>query len=394
MKRITGVLRDYAWGSLTDIPRILGTEPSGTPQAEYWLGAHPLAPSDADGRPLDDLISDHPDLLGDRCRTAFGDRLPFLMKLLAAAHPLSLQAHPSRRQAEAGFAAEERLGIPRDHPERNYRDDWPKPELLCALTDFDALYGLRDPERTRELFAALGGTGADDLLAGLDGPGEPADRLREVFLSLLKQPRPGLTERVTAAARRRLAHPGGAPRDVDRFAETAVRLATDRPGDPGILAALLMNRLTLHRHEALFVPAGMMHAYLRGTGVEVMATSDNVLRCGLTAKHIDIDALVDVVDFAPADPVRVTAAPVVPGLWHYRTEAREFAVWRTGGLTSPVDLPAAGRPRIVLAVDGPVALAGGGGPVDLPQGRAVLVSAEERVRVGGPGVAFIASSGV
>lgn len=390
MKQLTGVVKDYAWGSSTAIPRLLGTTPDGAPQAEYWLGAHPLSPSSAEGLALDELIADRPEMLGEQSVAHFGPRLPFLMKVLAAETPLSLQAHPSRTQAEIGFAREEAAGIPRDHPTRMYRDNWPKPELLCALGPFDALYGFRHPERSAELFAALELDALADAVSGLRGPVDPAAAMRDLCTSFLHLPTGELPDRVVAAARPLADRPD----DLGEFARTATRLGDQYPGDPGILVALLMNRTTLQRFDALYVPAGLLHAYLHGTGIEVMATSDNVLRGGLTAKHVDVDDLAEVLDFRPCDPTPVRPDEVAPGLWHYQTAAPEFGVWRATDLPAPVELPARGRARIVLAVEGTLQLDTTTGRVALAGGEALLFAAHETATVSGQGTAFIAAPGI
>ena len=390
MKHLTGVVKDYAWGSATEIPRLLGTIPDGSPQAEYWLGAHPLSPSLADGRALDELIADQPGLLGAESHARFGARLPFLMKVLASEQALSLQAHPSRAQAEAGFAREEAAGIPRDHPTRMFRDTWPKPELLCALGTFDALYGFRGPRRSAELFTALGVDALNALIAPLRDPDDVAAVIRGTCVSFLHLPHDGLVHEVVEAA---WAH-AEAPGDLGLFARTALQLAEIYPGDPGVLVALLMNRITLQRSEALYVPAGLLHAYLHGTGIEVMATSDNVLRGGLTGKHVDVDGLTGVVDFRPCVPALVPHEEVQPGLWHYVTPAPEFGVWRAAQLPGPVDLPAHGRARIVLAVAGTLQVDSGSGPVELSQGDALLFAAHEAATLQGDGIAFIAAPGI
>lgn len=395
MRQLAGVVKDYAWGSTTAIPEIRGTSPDASPQAEYWLGAHALAPSLADGRPLDRLIAEDPTLLGEESLARFGKCLPFLVKILAADEQLSLQAHPSRSQAEAGFAREEAAGIPREHPTRTYRDDWPKPELMCALGPFEALYGFRDPQRSAELLSALvaAATDTEDLapvLAGLHDHDDPAEALRRACVTFLHLPRGGLVDAVVRAAECHLDDAG----EVGELARTAVGLAAHYPGDPGILVALLMNRVVLSRFEALYVPAGMMHAYSRGTGVEVMGTSDNVLRGGLTGKHVDVDGLADVVDFRPCEPIRVHHEEVAPGLWHYVTPAPEFTVWRAAQLPAPVPLPAAGRARIVLVVEGEVRLDAPDGPVRLGSGDAVLLGADETATLSGDGAAFVAAPGI
>ena len=222
------------------------------------------------------------------------------MKVLAAEQPLSLQAHPNRAQAEAGYAREQLLAVPRDAPYRNYRDGWPKPELLCALQPTEALCGFREPKETYELFARLGVASALRLVEPLrDGT---AESLAVVFRRLLQLGRTtfarGVVEDLLTVA--------GSPPDDDRelaaFGQTAVEIAQFYPADPGILAALMMNRLAFGPYDAIFLPPGDLHAYLRGGGIEIMANSDNVLRGGLTPKHIAVDELIDVLEFAPSCP--------------------------------------------------------------------------------------------
>ena len=169
MQRLVGEVQHYDWGSDQAIPEILGEQPNGQPWAEYWLGAHPKAPSVlADGVTLDQWLADHPEELGRASRDAFGDRLPFLLKILSASHALSIQAHPSRGQAERGFAAENEAGVGLGDPNRIFRDDWPKPEMIVALTDFDALCGFRDPSSSLVLLSGLGKLdGLDEVLAPL-----------------------------------------------------------------------------------------------------------------------------------------------------------------------------------------------------------------------------------
>ncbi|HET9561100.1 MAG TPA: type I phosphomannose isomerase catalytic subunit, partial [Propionibacteriaceae bacterium] len=168
MERLTGVIQPYAWGSPTAIPEFLDLEPTGEPQAELWFGAHPLAPSLVEGEPLDKVVAQDPvRVVGRAAVEAFGSRLPFLLKIIAAAQPLSLQAHPSREQAEAGYAREQAAGVPRESPHRTYRDGWPKPELLCALAETEALCGFREPGETYNLFEELAVGSALELVAPL-----------------------------------------------------------------------------------------------------------------------------------------------------------------------------------------------------------------------------------
>jgi mannose-6-phosphate isomerase len=329
-----------------ETPYTLGVEPDGTPWAELWMGAHPSAPSRVaeSGRTLGEHIAIDPErALGREVARRFGGELPFLLKVLAAAGPLSLQAHPSAAQARAGFEAEEAAGVPRDAPHRNFKDPRHKPELLCALDPFEALCGFRPVEETLALLHALPTDALASMRATLSAKPD-AQGLREVFTELMRlaaAPRVALVHDVVAAARRVVDGP---------FAHEcawAVRLDDRYSGDAGVVASLLLNFVTLAPGEAIFLPAGNLHAYLHGTGVELMANSDNVLRGGLTPKHVDVDALLSILDFTPMKfaPVR----PIDDGVEAiYETPVEEFRLSR---VRTPFDAVASG-PEILLVVEG------------------------------------------
>jgi mannose-6-phosphate isomerase len=393
MERLTGVIQPYAWGSLTAIPEFLGVESTGKPHAELWFGAHPLAPSMLEGEPLDKLVAQDPvALVGGASVETFGPRLPFLLKVIAAAQPLSLQAHPSRRQAEAGFEREQAAGIPRDAPNRSYRDGWPKPELLCALFETDALCGFREPSETYRLFERLGAASALELVQPLaDVAVSAEERLAAVFARLL---------RLTPEQRSVIADVVRAAESLDRyddvasFARTACELNTHYPDDPGVLAALLMNRITLQPGDALYMPAGNLHAYLSGGGVEIMANSDNVMRGGLTPKYINVDELLAILDFTPGFPGLITPVEESPGVWRYPTPAPEFALWRIQSEGEPVGVPGSGSGRILLVTDGDLTATSLTTKIDLVRGQAALLSAGEEGTVTGRGMAFVGGPGV
>jgi mannose-6-phosphate isomerase len=370
-------VRPYAWGSRTVIADLLGEQvPSAHPQAELWFGAHPAAPShlvhpDGARTSLLEAISADPEgLLGpDRC-AHWDATLPFLLKVLAADEPLSLQAHPSLRQARAGYAREDAAGIPLDAPHRNYRDPHHKPELICALTEFHALVGFRDPDRTVALLDALDVpelAAHTDLLAGQPD----ADGLRALFTTWITLPQSSLDVLVPAlqAGCVRLAGAGGEFRQEVR---TVLELSERYPGDAGVLAALLLNRVVLAPGEALHLPAGNLHAYLTGAGVEVMANSDNVLRGGLTPKHVDVAELVAVLDFTAGPPPVLTGRP--DGAWvRYDTPAREFLLRRLDAGARAVPVPDGG-PRILLCTRGSAVVSAGDKELKLGRGGSVWLA--------------------
>jgi len=388
MLHLTGQIRDYAWGSLTAIPELLGADPTGEPQAEYWLGAHPLAPATIDGVGLDQVLTEHPEWVGEPARSQFS-RFPVLMKILAAEHPLSLQAHPNREQAEQGFADENHRKIPLAAPNRIYKDNWPKPELIVALTPFDALCGFRDPAQTVDLFTRLGVSEGFSTVIGPLSKRKGQAGIAEVFLDILSQDHPSHVDEILRLA------PKYADEDSDLglFARTALELNRNFPHDPSILAAMLLNRLHLEPSEGLFLPTRTLHSYLGGVGIEVMACSDNVLRGGLTSKYINVDELIRVVDFNPYEIAPVETADD-GGFVRYITPAPEFTVWRGELTAEPMDVPDTESCRIALVVDGEAHLCTGDECWDVDEGEAVLIPYGEHVTASGSATIFISAPGV
>lgn len=375
--------RDYAWGSMTAIAELEGREPSGRPEAEVWFGDHPASPAlvgDGTGRALDEWIATEGPAHG------VSEPLPYLLKILAAASPLSIQVHPSLSEARAGFAREEAAGIARDAATRTYRDANHKPEIIVSIGDeFLALAGFRDVAATRRLLASIPGSGAEKLATRLTRP----DELGAVVADLL-------TGSATAEVMDILAHLDTA--SSVEFAgelEAARRILAAHPSDPGVVVALLLNLVRLGRGEAIFVPAGMPHAYLRGIGVELMAASDNVLRGGLTSKHIDVGELLSVLVARPQE-VPIMRARREPGaLMSYDgIEADDFALGRIE--RSDADAPTVvGVPTatIVLAVEGAPRVSQGPDVVELVAGAACFATPGEQLTVTGSGAVFIARPG-
>lgn len=368
---ITNTPRDYAWGSTSAIAGLFGREPSGAPEAELWLGAHPGSPA----RVVDPATAGGAATLID---VLAGERLPFLLKILAAASPLSLQAHPTMAQAAAGFDRENALGIPLDDPTRNYKDAFHKPEIIFALSDrFDALCGFRPVAETRELLAPLGDAVAPLLERLVDD-----SSLAPVFEWLISRGE-GVDALVAAVV-------AAAPAHSDKLAyQTVTLLAAHYPGDPGILISLLLNSVSLKRGEVLYLPAGNIHAYLDGLGVELMAASDNVLRGGLTPKHVDVPELLSVLDFSPVPVPYLAPVALADGVEAYRPDVRDFELLHVTG-DSSVELAAN---AIAICTDGQFAVTGADEIVALGLGEAVFVSGEAVLEITGAGDLFIATSG-
>jgi mannose-6-phosphate isomerase len=343
MERIIGVVQHYAWGDHRAIPELLDRPPDQRPWAELWLGSHPGGPSHTTG--------------GQPVSTVYGE-LPYLLKVLAAAQPLSLQTHPDRRQAEEGFARDEQAGLALDDPRRTYRDRSPKPEVLCALTPFDALSGFRPVEQTVTLLDDIGVSSLSDRLRhdGLEAV------VRELYRGSVD-----LAEIVRTCATSSL---------------PAARLVTDLarayPDDPSVAVTLLLHRVALEPGEAIFLGPGNLHAYLSGVGVEVMSASDNVLRAGLTVKHVDVDQLLQVVSFDPVAEPRTIPTQTAPHSWRYDTPNTPFRLWRWQ-LDEAITHTATGR-ELVLCVDGDA------GPIR--RGECMILARGETIVLGGPATLF------
>jgi mannose-6-phosphate isomerase len=375
LRLLRNPVQRYAWGSRTAIPSLIGQPAipaSEPPAAELWMGAHPSAPSrvvrDGEEVGLDQLAADDPGLLGARVAGRFG-RLPFLFKLLAADRSLSIQCHPDAAAARRGFEREERLGVAIDARERSYRDASHKPELLVALGRFDALVGFRAPAEIRERLSRAGARELDGAIAGLEGEGGLAG-----FLASLLRLDAAASGAMLARAAERLAGDPGAEAAWFR------RLLTEHPGDAAALAPLFLNLVELAADQAIFLDAGVLHAYLRGAGLELMASSDNVLRGGLTDKHIDVDELFAVLRAEPSAPAVLSPRAVDDRLRSYDTPAAEFRLCYVdvdGGVYERVRADSAG-PEIVLSLAGQCRLTdlGTGDLVRLARGDAAIVCAD------------------
>jgi mannose-6-phosphate isomerase len=396
--RLENPIQNYAWGSHSAISRLLGRpSPNGKPEAELWMGAHPDAPSLVlpSRESLATLLERDPArLLGAQNEARFGARLPFLLKVLAAEAPLSLQAHPTREQACAGFDAEEAAGVPLDSAQRNYKDRSHKPELLCALTPFIALCGFRPIEDTLALFRELNAKHVGYLIDILEQRPTAAGlgQLFSTLLGLSPERRADLARETLDACTLLCAVEG-------RFQHEftwAVSIGVLYPGDIGIVSALLLNLVQLAPGEAIYLPAGNLHAYLQGVGVEIMANSNNVLRGGLTPKHVDPVELLRVLEFHAA-PANVLRGEVHGSARVYRTPTAEFEL-ESIALSPKESVTLSDRrgPEILFCQKGQLSVRGNEEHVALAlaQGQAVFVAADESsYAVSGEGTLFRASVG-
>lgn len=385
MYRLENQVRHYGWGAMTAIAELTGRKPSGLPEAELWIGAHPGAPSviadppAQQGRRFDEVIAEAAEQhLGAYAAFRFG-RLPFLTKVLAAAAPLSLQVHPTEDQARAGYARERALGLDSADPGSNYKDEHHKPEMILALTDFVALCGFREPREAAEDFRWLARSAkittqaadeAEAIAAGLE-----AGDLAGVFAHLLGGPAREISRGVRQLVDAAPAVIAGATATGQSLAEVP-DLAGHYPGDPGVVISLLLNLVRLAPGQAIALPAGNVHAYLRGVGVEVMAASDNVLRGGLTPKRVDVAELLKTVDFRPLPIPFVEPELAAGGTVVFRPGFAEFQLQRLDldlGQAAPIEQRG---PAIILCIEGVADVSVMGTSEVLVQGESIFLPAE------------------
>ena len=368
---ITNTPRDYAWGARGEISALLGRPATDAIEAELWLGAHHGSPSVILDPQQTGGAGDLAAWVSADPRTVLGPtpRFPFLLKVLAAGSPLSLQAHPTAEQAAAGFAREEAAGIPLDAPERNYKDPYPKPEMLLAVSErFRALCGIRSAAATRaalerlaELAAPLPGAreGIATILARLEGDDSIGSVIAWLFTGA-----EGSRDAVAAVAAAAAANSEEWP--------TQAEIAALHPGDAGLVVSLLLNEVELAAGEAIFLPAGNIHAYLRGVGIELMEASDNVLRGGLTPKHIDVPELLSVLDTRPHGVPWLHPEVPLPDVRVFRPEGVGFELIEfEGDGPCPLD-----GPSIALCLDGAFSITGRSS-AELARGDSVYITPDE-----------------
>lgn len=388
MVLIDGAVKNYGWGSVTAIPELLGRGATGEPVAELWFGAHPSGPSLVcdSNIPLDEHVEADPAAaLGTAVAREFGS-LPFLLKVLAAAAPLSLQTHPSDAQARAGFEREESLGIDRDGENRCFRDRRHKPELICALTEFSALCGFREPSESLELLATIPTEALDPVRDRLTAEPSP-EGVRGLLQWLLSQSRESAADLVGSVVWACLSE-SSLPFAAERA--MVVELGRRYRDDPAVVVALLLNLVTLQPGEAIFFGPGNLHAYLGGTGVELMANSDNVVRAGLTTKYVDVATLLVIVDTSPM-AVDVQRPSAVDGVVRYRSAVPEFSLQRID-LDGEVEIEPG--PAILLCISGHAHIEGQSARYPLARGAAAWMPASDGpARLNGTATLFRAGLG-
>lgn len=395
---LTNTPRDYAWGSLDGIAAFTGHPASGAPEAELWFGTHPGSPShtprtfpagERRHQTLRDWVAAEPErLLGSPDAT----ELPILLKILAARTPLSLQVHPSPEQAEQGFADEIARGVPADAFIRSYKDPYPKPEIIVAVSEsFEAICGFRPADQVADFAADLaelaeGAPAVAPLLRLLSVPSAV-----EPVVDWLLSGEPDAIAGVAAVIGLAGGEAATRSRSAATFA-TIAYLAEHYPGDPGVVIAALMNRVVLRPGECLFAPAGMLHAYLFGVGIELMTASDNVLRGGLTPKHVDTGELLRVLSFDQGEPALLEPRRPDAGVAVYAPPAG-FALAVIDVTAEPRTLDAG--PAILLVERGEITLTGADGDASLARGDAIFIPAAEAApTVSGTGRVWLATTGL
>ena len=389
MFKLHNRIKHYEWGSPDHIPRLLGaqsdTQPGGSaPCAELWMGCHPGAPSmvsmPAGSMSLGDLIAGNPRYyLGEKAAQQFGT-LPFLFKLLAAEKPLSIQVHPNLEQAREGFDRENKAGLPLDAPNRNYKDPNHKPEIICALTPFTGMCGFRSPDEIQRLLAAFlnqlpsatsgwrtvqeGFSPLVQTLTASNSGASQSDTLRNFLKTLFDLSpaiRQALTECILSAGTS-----GGTANVEQALMQDFARLY---PGDPAVIAPLYLNVFHLEPGEAIFLKAGILHAYIKGFGVELMASSDNVLRGGLTGKHVDIQELIKILDFSPMKPDIIEPEPGL-SRFTYPVSCDEFSLTKISNDTAArLPLLPGNSPAICIVTEGEAVI----GDMVLKQGESAFL---------------------
>ena len=366
--KLENEVKHYAWGSSKYIPELLDiANPESQPFAELWMGAHPSAPSRIPSLSTDLLTyieRNHDKVFGN---ITSASSLPFLFKVLAAGAPLSIQAHPNAQQAQKGFESENRKGIPLTAPDRNYKDRNHKPEVLCALTPFWAMHGFRSVSDISKDLSYCSNSTSSKLLRTIEKDGLQA--FFKTLMELENSEFTAFTEALIETTRN----------SKDPRWGWLQRLYKAYPGDKGTIGPLFLHVQKLEPGEALYVPAGVLHSYLSGMGIELMASSDNVLRGGLTQKHIDIPELLSILKFEESNPSIIQPEKSVDGVFIYKTHAKEFQLSHIcyAQASSPQLFDNAG-PSILINVGSTVVIENTGISITMKKGESVFIEGKTR----------------
>ena len=366
-------IQPYDWGCKTALGKLFGiANPDNQPQAEIWMGAHPGAPSrvlldNAKTVTLDDFIESSPEIvLGEAVSARFSGKLPYLFKVLSAAAPLSIQVHPNKKQAEAGYEKDNQAGLAPNAPNRNYRDDNHKPELMYALTPFRAMCGFRQPSEISELFSLIKHPQIDILLETLKNEG--LQGFWQQLLELAEAPLNEMIDQALALAKHNQ-HPA---------IKELKRLNAFYPGDAGVFSPMILNLIHLEPGEAIYLDAGTPHAYLEGTGMEIMANSDNVLRGGLTSKHMDVAELIATMNFDVVDIENFKVRPQQQGdQFDFSVPVPDFAFGIIPVKTKAA-VKASGSVEILFCIEGSVNVEVNGNSLTLSPGESCLITATDQ----------------
>ena len=381
---LNGRLQHYVWGGERYIPHLLHIDKTESHYAEYWLGAHPSAPSKVIGTKeeisLDDFLHQNPTALGQQSRQLFGDNLPYLLKILDVANPLSIQLHPTKEQAEIGFAQENAASIPLNDPKRTYKDDNHKPEMMIALSDFWLLHGFKTKAKILDTLRQR--PSLTDLATKLTSQ-NLADFYADIMLATQDQLAqwllPIIDGQQKAYEQNQLAMQN--PDYWVLYTLHAMNISRDKL-DAGLMSFYLFNILNLQVGEGIFQAAGVPHAYLRGQNIELMACSDNVIRGGLTSKHVDIEQLLKIIDCSEIVPQIIAPAPKNQ-VYTYPTPIADFALSNMPYAKNTEISDRTLNGTILLVMTGEISLEAAQQKLTLKQGQAAFIEADTEYRVHG-----------
>lgn len=393
--RLHGQLQHYIWGGNQFIPKFLGIPPQEQHYAEWWLGDHHSAPSSIElngiSQPLNQFLAENQTMLGQINQTQFGNRLPFLLKILDVKLPLSIQLHPTKQQAEQGFAKENELGIPLNDPKRTYKDDNHKPEMMIALSDFWLLHGFKPKQ---EIIATL------KVRPSLTALAKQLDEqsIEDFYAKIMQADQstleswlnPIIQSNELAYKQNQLSLEN--PDYWILYAIESMNIPTNKL-DAGLLCFYLFNIVHLKKGEGIFQDAGIPHAYLRGQNIELMACSDNVIRGGLTPKHVDINELLNVIDYCEVVPKIIPIAPNTESIYTYQTPAKDFALTQVTYQIAQQHSLTSKNAEILLVMNGEIKIIENSTALILKQGESAFISANSKYKLEGvkQGYAIIAT---